>query len=150
MKQFFYSGLVIILCCGCSAQHWGGDTAGQRPGVKFKSGLFYGASIEMTSDGTASLDNLSITKSKDGYSVAMNGLNLTQTPSVDTIAEVDKLKAIADLQAVQVAYMKEVMSGLATISEALVPMVGSWQQLIAWGVGQRIVAQTQSTTQPAK
>lgn len=142
--------LLTIGLAGCSAQHWGGDTAGKRPGVWFKTGAFYGTEIELTSDGTGNLHHVNVSKTKDGYSLTMDNLTLNQQPSINTTAEVDKLKAIEDLQRVQVEYAREVTQWVRAVSQALIPILGNWQSLLAYGVGNAATAYYTPTTQPAK
>lgn len=142
--------LLLVLVLGCSAQHWGGDTAGKRPGVKFETGWFIGTKIEMTSDGMGTVSKVSIEKTKDGYVLALDNLTLNQEPSINTKAEVDKLKAIEDLQRVQVEYAKEITQWVKALTQMMMPIASSWPSLLAYGAGQALTAYVTPapTTQP--
>jgi len=116
--------MVVLVCvfAGCSANHWGGETSGKRPGVAVQTGLF-GTKAEMTSDGIGKVDEISFVKSKEGSTLTVKNLALNQTASAVVKEEPAKIKAIAELQETQVEYVKELTAGIKGIVSEVMPVL---------------------------
>lgn len=109
---------------GCSANHWGGDTAGQRPGVSLRGRSLWGpAKLEVTSDCSATLDKL------EYGSLKLENARFGQSAAAVVAVEPAKLEAIARVQEAQVAYVGALLTGIRDIVHEVVPVL----KLLAMG-----------------
>jgi hypothetical protein len=148
-----YLSIFILLVAGCSAQHIGGDTAGKRPGVSLKKSLFRGIEIELTSDGSFSMDNFTISKQGDNITLHITKINIDQQPSKTIIEEVTKLRdGIGKLQEEQTKQQAQITSMMSNMTNAIVGIFSPWQSFLMKGAGEALVEYTKrptvTTTQP--
>lgn len=118
---------VLALFGGCTAAYWGGQDAGQTPGLHVRAGnLFSGPTADYTPNGSASLKDLSFSETrKDGSTktFAASGFTTTQNVSEVEASQVAKIDAIARLQEVQVDYVKATFDGLSKLAQQIVPLL---------------------------
>lgn len=112
---------IVVLCVGgCSANYWGGETSGKRPGVVAERTLF-GAKVEMTSDGTGSVERVAYSDKAGNY-LEINDLKIDQKPSDVVKEEPAKIMAIAEIQRTQTEYVKELTVGIKGIVSEIMPV----------------------------
>ncbi len=117
---------IIIACAGtcvsnmgCSAAYWGGDTSGERPGVRVRTGLL-GTEAEVSSDCNAKIRKMEYSPMKG---LIIEDGEFGQSASAVVREEPAKIRAIGDLQLTQVEYAKATWAGVIGLAHELVPVL---------------------------
>lgn len=117
---FLAVAMAAVMMLGCSAKHWGGNAAGESPGVKVRGPtVFTPAEINVTSNTTASLDQLTY----DGGKLSMTNARFGQDAAAVTAVQPDKIRAIADLQRTQVEYVAALGEAIRASLAELAPVL---------------------------
>lgn len=117
--------ILVILTAGlsgCSASHWGGQDAGQTPGVHVRRSLF-GGSMSFTGDGTGKVDKAAYKTDGKLTEVSVEGVEFDQTASAVVREQPAKIDAIAGLQRTQVEYVQALSAGIRDIVGEIVPVL---------------------------
>ncbi|HOO16680.1 MAG TPA: hypothetical protein PLU99_06165 [Phycisphaerae bacterium] len=117
---------VVIVLCGCAASHWGGEAAGKNPGVHVRGGsLVSPPEASFTGDGGGRLGKLTYSDGgKDGpLTLTVQDVEFTQAASSVVEREPAKIRAIADLQRVQVEYVQASWAGMVSLAHELAPIL---------------------------
>jgi hypothetical protein len=124
--------LIITLCgllpwAGCSALHWGGEAAGENPGIHVRGGsLLERPEISVTANGTAKADRVEYVRdTSGGQRFTLDGLDYQQDASAVMREEPTKLKAIADVQRVQVEYVQATWAGIVGVVHEIAPALSA-------------------------
>lgn len=134
MKYFFVCFLILASIGGCSANHWGGEVAGEYPGIHFKKNFITGTEFTMTANAGTEVESIEFTRDKGGdinsIRLTVKGLKYNQAVSDVMDKAPAQLEAIANLQRVQVEYITVVMNALKEMVESMVPALTLSEQLI--------------------
>jgi hypothetical protein len=121
--------VLLVALSGCSALHWGGETAGESPGFRVRGGdLWRPAELKVTSDcnaviGHAEYQGAAGKDGAPGTRFVLDDTTFGQSASSVVREEPAKLDAISRLQMTQVEYARVTWSGIHDLAAELVPLL---------------------------
>ena len=120
-------GLLCLSLPGCSLLHFGGEMAAKAPGVHYESGGLFPAKLAITSDAKADIQNVDIDGPIDPNGNPVWHTKIAGTFGQDVTTPMKELtgiiKAIPDIQRVQVEYIHEVRLLGRDVAKSLAGMV---------------------------
>jgi hypothetical protein len=121
--------VLLIALSGCSALHWGGETAGESPGFRVRGGdLWRPAELKVTSDcnaviGHAEYQGVTGQDGAPGTRFVLDSTTFGQSASSVVREEPGKLDAISRLQMTQVEYARVTWTGIHDLAAELAPVL---------------------------
>jgi len=116
----------LVMMTGCSAKYWAGEDAGVTPGIHVRGPtLFTPAEASVTSNGAFGAKSIKYQGGTDSQPAefVLEDLTVNQDVSGVIREQPAKIKAVGEAQYSQVAYVKEVLSGVRGIVGEIVPVL---------------------------